>query len=88
MKVLLIVAAALCLASCDRKASSQMIAACELEATRLYPGQVLETSTQVGDYMRTCMAAKGFAFDVRPETCIVPSLFMERQPGCYRPAKD
>jgi hypothetical protein len=62
--VLLSLPLAGCLA--DQK---QQIAACKLEATRLYPNEVPPLSDKLNTYVRTCMEAHGYEYDAVQKKC-------------------
>lgn len=60
-----------------------MVASCELEGVRLYRNPATRDE-RVGEYIVTCMRAKGHAFSVINTPCSTsPNL---RDPACYPPA--
>jgi hypothetical protein len=84
MKPLLALLLALPLVGCyaDQK---QQVAACKLEAMRLYPGREPMVSENIGDYIRTCMGAHAYELNVLQSSCFVTDDF-KYDPGCYAPA--
>lgn len=71
------------LAGCFRD-QEQQVAACEIEALKTYRGETLESSTRVGSFMRLCMAAHGYVWNMQDKRCIV-DFPLERDPYCYVP---
>jgi hypothetical protein len=72
---------ALPLAGCysDQK---QQVAACKLEAMRLYPGDA--PSFKIGDYIQTCMETHAYEINVPQSSCVVTDNY-KYDPGCYAP---
>jgi hypothetical protein len=79
--VLLSLPLAGCLA--DQK---QQIAACKLEATRLYPNEVPPLSDKLNTYVRTCMEAHGYEYDAVQKKCEEGYMGMGTDAYCYVPA--
>lgn len=61
-----------------------MVAGCELEGVRLY-GNPYTRDSRVGEYIVTCMRAKGYGVSFVNTPCNAgnPNL---RDPACYQPA--
>ncbi len=62
----------------------QKAAACELEAQRTYPAERLELSNQMGNYIKLCMAAAGYAWSMAHKKC-QPAFTAQRNAYCYVP---
>jgi hypothetical protein len=63
----------------------RQVAACELEAMRLYRGEQLATSAgRMGVYITKCMQAHGYEQDTLQPACRT-SFEMEADPYCYVP---
>ncbi len=61
----------------------QQIAACKLEAQRLYPNDQPE-SNRFGNYITTCMEAHGYESKIPSKGCFVPHLSADNA-ACYQP---
>jgi hypothetical protein len=70
---------ALALAGCGEDAR-QSIAKCTVEAFRLYPSKKGD-DVEVARYVRNCMEAKGYRFDLSKEECRY--LSSTSSVGCY-----
>lgn len=83
---ILLVGLALGLPACaepDPPSVPRMVASCELEGVRLYRNPATRDE-RVGEYIVTCMRAKGYAISFLNTPCAAtPNL---RDPACYQPA--
>lgn len=62
----------------------QLVATCEFDAMQIYPGEQLATSAHIGDYMQSCMKARGYDWNLTDKRCHVTKI-VERNPYCYTP---
>ena len=64
----------------------QKVAACKLEAMRLYPDKD-DRRNDVFDYTVTCMKAHGFEYDTEQPKCSISmgSYYTAADPHCYIP---
>jgi hypothetical protein len=47
----------------------QQLAACKLEAIKLYPNEQQQYSAKVGDFLKACMGAHGYEYDAFQKMC-------------------
>jgi len=79
-----LLAVALLLGGCT-PGKARQVAACELEAMRLYPQQPRGyLGTQDSRFMIVCMAAKGYRITILAAGCDSEQAF-GYQPACYTP---
>jgi hypothetical protein len=71
----------LLLAGCNSD-QKQQIAACQLEAIRIYPNGELYVGSKVEAYIITCMASHGYEWDIGDKQCHVENS-MATNPHCY-----
>jgi hypothetical protein len=79
---ILLLAVLLCGCFDDQK---QQVAACQLEAIHTYPTQQLYVGGDVEHYIRTCMTAHGYDFNLFDKRCEVTNT-LSANPYCYIPA--
>jgi len=63
----------------------QQVASCRLEAMRTYPTQQLYVGGNVDNYIRTCMMAHGYDWNLMDKKCEVTDT-LTANPYCYIPA--
>lgn len=65
----------------------QQVATCEFDARRTYPNLRLETSNDVGEFIKLCMKAAGYDWDLSDNKC-QPGFRTEANPYCYVPSTE
>jgi hypothetical protein len=64
----------------------ELVAQCQLEAARLYPGETLFSGDKISEYIKTCMQAKGHDWNDGNPVCqqAQSATFSGAMSTCYR----